>query len=103
MKEDVDGGGLSKISAQDAECPDKSPAVRVELGGGNVDLCQEFPFERREGQAHPNAFEDRLIKEEEGDPVIGPLISTHGLAWDAGEHSNIFVVPPSEDTMLIDS
>jgi len=55
---------------------------------------------RRAGAS--DAFEDHLVEKEERDPIVGPLISAHRLAWDAGEHSNIFVVPPGEGTVLID-
>jgi len=52
---------------------------------------------------HPNALEDRLVEKEEGDPVVGPLIPTHRLAWAAGKHKNVLIVPPRKGTMLIDA
>jgi len=72
------------------------------VGWGDVDLREQFSFEPRKGQAHPNAIEYGLVKVEEGNSIVGPLIPTDRLAWSTGKHNYIFTVAPSKGTMLID-
>ena len=52
---------------------------------------------------HPNALEDRLVEEEEWDPIVGPFISTHRLAWGTGKHRYVLVMPPRKGAMLVDA
>ena len=72
----------------------------------NLVLCGywnhiKFLLKPGEGQAHANGFENHLIEVKEGDPVIGPFISTYWLPWSAREHSNVVVMPPREGTVII--
>jgi len=70
MQEDVHGGGVAEMIAEDAEGPDEGPTVRVQLGRGHVNLGKKFPLETGEREALSNAFEHYLIKEEERFPTV---------------------------------
>jgi len=48
LEEDINGGRVPKTVTQDGEHPHERPTVRVQLGRGNVNLCQESPLEARE-------------------------------------------------------
>ena len=58
--------------------------VGVELGGGCVDLCEKFPLEGRERQAHPDAFKYRLVHEKERVPLSRSVIYANGFPRPAG-------------------
>ena len=49
----------------------------MELGGGGVNLSEEFPLKGREGETHPDAFKYRLVHEEERIPLSRSVIHTH--------------------------
>ena len=48
MQEDIHRGKDAQVPAENLKTPYKCPAVGVELGGGCVNLSEEFPLEGRE-------------------------------------------------------
>ena len=78
MKKDVHRGCAPQKAKEYVEGFDESPAVRIQLGWSNVNLCQQFALKPGEGQAHADALEDHLVEVEEGDPIVGPFVSAIG-------------------------
>jgi len=74
----------------------------MQLGWGDVNLCEKFPFKPRKRKAHPNVLEYCLVEEEKWNPIVGPLVPTDIFAWVARKHNYIHVVPSRKGAMLVD-
>ena len=73
----------------------------MELGGGGVNLGEEFPLKGCEWEAHPDVFEHRLVHKEEGTPLSGPVIHTHRFPWSAGTNGDVRVMSAAESIEVI--
>jgi len=72
---------MAERAAENGEGPNKGLAVGMQLGGGHVELCKQLPFEAVERESLPDAFEHRLIEEEEERlPIVGAVIDTYRFA-----------------------
>ena len=98
---DIHRGKDAQVPAEDLKTPYKCPAVGVELGGGGVNLGEEFPLKGREWEAHPDAFEHRLVHKEEGIPLSRPVIHTHRFPRSAGTNGDVHVMSAAESIKVI--
>ena len=90
-----------RMPAENLKTPYKCPTVGMELGGGYVNLGEEFPLEGREWEAHPDAFEHRLVHEEEGTPLSRSVIHTHRFPRSAGTNGDVLVMSAVESIKVI--
>ena len=89
------------MSAKNLKTPYECPAVGVELGGGCVDLCEEFPLEGRERQAHPNAFKYRLVHEKERVPLPRCVVYANGFPRPAGTDGNMRIMGAEKSIKIV--
>jgi len=68
---------------EDYEGSHKSPVVKVQLGRGHIDLCEESALEPREGKAESELLENGNVNEEERLVRIRAIINTYGDAFPA--------------------
>ena len=64
--------------AHDLERPYKRPAVGMELGGGDVELGKELPFEAGERELELHLLESGRVDEAEGPVSAHLIIGTNG-------------------------
>ena len=101
MQENIHGKKDAQVPAENLKTPYKCLAVGMELGGGCVNLGEEFPLKGREWEAHPNAFEHRLVHEEEGTPLSRSVIHTHRFPRSAGTNGDVRVMSGEESIKVI--
>jgi len=101
MQEDIHRGKDAQVPAENLKTPYKCPAVGVELGGGGVNLGEEFPVKGREWEAHPDAFKHRLVHEEEGTTLSRSVIHTHRFPRSAGTNGDVRVMCAAESIKVI--
>jgi len=71
------------------------------LGRGGVNLCKELPLEGSEGKTHPETFEHRLVHEEEGFPLPGPIIDAHRFPWPPRANGDVSIVSTAKGVKVI--
>ena len=69
---------MPKVIAEDLKCPDEGPGIGMELAGRDVQLHQQLLFEKGEGEAQLQPFENGGVDEDEGHPIGGPIVRTDG-------------------------
>jgi len=87
---------MAERATENGEGPNKGPAVGMQLGRGHVELFKQLPFEVVERELLPDAFEHRLIEEEEGLPIVGAVIDTYRFASYTGADGDVSIVYPPE-------
>jgi len=101
MQEDIHRGKDAQVPAENLKTPYKCPAVGEELGGGCVNLGEEFPLEGREWEAHPDAFKYRLVHEEERIPLSGSVIHVNRFPRSAGTNRDVRVMGAAESIKVL--
>ena len=101
MKKDVHRRGNAQMAAEDLKSSDEGPAIRVQLGGGRVDLREEFPLEGCKWKAHTHAFEYCLVHEEKGGPIPRPIIHTYGFPRCAVANGDVGIVGAIEGVEVV--
>ena len=71
------------------------------MGRGYIDLREQLPLEGREGKAQADAFEYRLVKEEEGFSPIGPVVHANWLPRGAMTNGDIGIMGFAEGVEVI--
>ena len=72
--------------AHNRESPHEGQTVGMQLGRGHVNFCQQRLLKAGEGEAQLYTFEDSLVEEEEGLPLVSPVINTYGFALSTGSN-----------------
>ena len=87
--------------AQNCEGPHKGPTVRMQLGRGHVDLCEESPFKTREGEAESESFEDVSVREKERLVRVRLIISAYRDSCLARKDLQVYVKFLPEDMKFV--
>ena len=69
---------MPEVIAEDLKCPDESLGIGMELAGRDVQLHHQLLFEKGEGEAQLQPFEDGGVDEDEGHPIGGPIVRADG-------------------------
>jgi len=92
MQENIHGRKDAQVPTENLKTPYKCLAVGMELGGGCVNLGEEFPLKGCEWEVHPDALKHRLVYEEEGTPLSRSVIHTHRFPRSAGTNRDVRVM-----------
>ena len=101
MQENIHGGKDAQVPAENLETPYKRPAVGVELGGGCIDLSEEFPLEGSKWETHSYAFKHCLVHKEEGVPLPRSVVQTDRFPRPTGTDGYVSVVSAAESIKVV--
>ena len=101
MQENIHGGKDAQVPAENLKTPYKCPAVGVELGGGCINLGEEFPLKGGKWETHSYAFKHRLVHKEEGVPLPRSVVQADRFSKPAGTDGYVSVVSAAESVKVI--
>jgi len=101
MQENIHGGKDAQVPAEDLKTPYKYPTVGVELGGGCINLGEEFPLKRGKWETHSYAFKHRLVHKEEGVPLPRSVVQADRFPRPAGTDGYVSVVSAAESVKVV--
>jgi len=101
VEEDVHGGRVAEMVAENTKSPHESPAVRVQLGRGHIHLDYECALEPCEWQAKLDPLEDGGVHKEERLFGVGAIVDTYRFTFDTKSNSYVRIVfSPKYPTFL---